>query len=207
MDVRAVLLVDIQNDFLPGGALPVPRGDEIVPIANKLIAEAKLVVATLDWHPPDHLSFASNHPGRRPGDIVTVDGFEQVLWPVHCVQFTGGAFFAPGLMTGKIAKVFTKGEDPKVDSYSGFFDNGRRRATGLAAYLRERSVTELVVCGLATDYCVKATVLDALELGFRVIVVRPGCRAVNLKPEDEALAIEAMKEKGALIVESIPEVW
>ena len=129
--MKALILVDLQNDFCPGGALPVPQGDQVIPIANYLAARFELVVATQDWHPPEHGSFAVNHPGRKPGECIELAGLPQVLWPVHCVQGTPGAQFHPALETAPIARVFRKGLDPSVDSYSAFFDNARRRATGL----------------------------------------------------------------------------
>ncbi len=197
--MRALILVDIQNDFMPDGALPVPDGYEVVPVANRLQPAFDLVVATQDWHPADHGSFASNHDGRDPGEVIELDGLEQVLWPDHCVQRTDGAEFVPALDTDRIDTVFRKGTDPTIDSYSGFFDNGHRKATGLADFLRERGVEEVVILGVATDYCVKFTVLDACELGFRTIVVRDGCRAVNLAEGDDERAFEAMRAAGATI--------
>jgi nicotinamidase/pyrazinamidase len=195
--MHALLLVDIQNDFLPGGALAVPGGDEIISIVNKLIPDFPIVVATQDWHPPDHGSFATNHPGAKIYDIIDLHGLPQTLWPAHCVQNTGGALFAPGLDTRRIDRVFPKGTDPQIDSYSGFHDNGRRGDTGLAAWLREMSVTELTICGLATDYCVKFTVLDALHHGFKVNIHLPACRGVNIHPEDCDQAIQQMQSRGA----------
>jgi nicotinamidase/pyrazinamidase len=129
--MKALLIVDIQNDFLPGGALAVPGGDEVIPVANRLHAQFELVVATQDWHPANHGSFAANHPCRRPGEIIDLNGLSQILWPVHCVQNTPGAAFAPGLDTSRFAALFQKGTDPGIDSYSAFFDNGHRKATGL----------------------------------------------------------------------------
>ena len=200
--MKTLIVVDVQNDFLPGGALPVPEGDQVVPVINRLIDWADLVVATQDWHPADHLSFAANHPGRQVGEIVEIEGLQQILWPVHCVQFTGGACFAPGLQTRAFRRIFPKGTDLKIDSYSGFFDNGHRRSTGLADWLQQQGAKELVICGLATDYCVKFTVLDALRLGFEVMVVEDACRAVNLQPQDGARALEEMAQAGARIVRS-----
>ena len=200
--MEALLLVDIQNDFLPGGALAVPEGDRVVPVANALTPLFEWVVATKDWHPPNHGSFASQHPGKRVGDTILLDGLEQTLWPDHCVQHTAGAGFAPDLDTQAISAVFLKGTDPRIDSYSGFFDNGHRRATGLADYLRERGINELYVMGLATDYCVKFTVLDALDLGFRVFLVEDGTRGVDIQAGDTARAIETMCRAGARAVPS-----
>lgn len=198
----ALILVDIQNDFLPGGALAVPHGDEIVPIANTLAARAPLVVATQDWHPAGHGSFASNHAGKKPGEVIELNGLPQVLWPDHCVQGTRGADFAPGLDKSRIAAVFPKGEDPSIDSYSGFFDNGRRRATGLATWLRLRGVDRVVIAGLATDYCVAATALDAVAEGFSVVVAPDAVRGVELKPGDTARALDSMRRAGIQTRES-----
>jgi len=198
----ALVLVDLQNDFCPGGALPVPEGDRVMPIINRLQPHFDLVVATQDWHPANHGSFAANHPGRRPGELIELDGLPQVLWPVHCVQETPGAALRADLDQSRIARVFRKGTDPKVDSYSGFFDNGRRQSTGLGDYLKSQGVGELYVCGLATDYCVKATALDAADLGFRVRLVEDGCRGVNLRPGDVVQAIEEMRSKGIQIATS-----
>lgn len=194
--MKALILVDLQNDFLPGGALAVPGGNEVIPVANQLMREFDLVVATQDWHPPDHVSFAANHPGHHPYDVIRVDGLPQTLWPVHCVQLTGGACFAPGLDTSRITRIFPKGTDRSVDSYSGFFDNGHRHATGLADWLRGRGVTDVVVCGVATDYCVRATALDAVSEGFRVRLIEEGCRGVNITPGDVTRALDEMRRAG-----------
>ena len=199
MNSTALILVDLQNDFLPGGALAVPYGDAVIPLANSLIRDFDLVVATQDWHPADHVSFAANHPGRNPYEVVSVAGVPQTLWPAHCVQWTGGACLAPGLDSSRITRVFPKGTDRSIDSYSGFFDNGRRRATGLAEWLRGRSVSDLVICGLATDYCVRATVLDAVSEGFRVRLIAEACRGVNVTPGDDTRAIDEMKRAGVVV--------
>lgn len=200
--MNALLLVDLQNDFCPGGALGVPEGDLVVPIANRLIDAFELVVATQDWHPADHGSFAANHPGKQPGDVIKLDGLEQVLWPVHCVQNTPGAEFHRELNLDCVTHVFQKGTDPKVDSYSGFFDNGRRAATGLGDYLREQGVRRVYVCGLATDYCVAFTALDGAALGFETYLVEDACRGVNLKPGDVDRAVAEMRSQGVRIVTS-----
>jgi len=200
--MRALILVDLQNDFVPGGALPVPGGDEVVPAANRLQEKFELVVATQDWHPPDHGSFAANHPGKNPGDVVELNGLEQILWPVHCVRETEGAAFVPGLNTERIERVFRKGTDPGIDSYSGFFDNGHRKDTGLGDYLRSRDVTEVYVLGLATDYCVKFTALDARMLGFDTFLVEDACRGVNLNPGDVEKAVAEMRSAGVVVVGS-----
>ncbi len=199
---RALILVDLQNDFCTGGALEVPHGEEVVPIANQLQGLFDLVVATQDWHPPDHGSFASQHRGHAPGDVVELGGLSQVLWPDHCVQGTPGAEFVATLDTSRVAKVFRKGTDRQIDSYSGFFDNGHRKATGLGDYLREQGVGEVVVLGLATDYCVKWTALDARELGFEAALVSDACRGVELAPGDVDRAVTEMREAGVRIIRS-----
>lgn len=198
--MKALILVDIQNDFLPGGALAVPAGDEVVPVANRLMPAYDLVVATQDWHPADHQSFASQHPGMSVGEVTTVDGLKQILWPDHCVQGTRGAELAPGLNAAGIDHVIQKGTDRMIDSYSGFFDNGRRRATGLDDYLKEHGVTTVDVMGLATDYCVKFTALDAATLGFKTRLLAEGVRGVELSPGDCAKAIAEMQQHGVRLV-------
>ncbi|MEQ1843101.1 MAG: bifunctional nicotinamidase/pyrazinamidase [Verrucomicrobiales bacterium] len=202
MRTVALILVDIQNDFLPGGALAVPQGDEIIATVNKLTSAFDLVVATKDWHPKDHHSFALNHPGRTPGEVVQLDGLEQILWPAHCIQGTRGAEFALDLDTAYIDSIFFKGTDPLVDSYSCFFDNAHRRETGLREYLVRHGITKVYLTGLATDYCVKFSALDALTLGFETHVIVDGCRGVNLKPEDSARALEEIKKAGGNLVQS-----
>jgi nicotinamidase/pyrazinamidase len=199
---RALILVDLQNDFVPGGALAVKEGDTAVPIANRMQDKFELVVASKDWHPRDHASFAVNHPGTKVGDVIDLDGLQQVLWPVHCVQNTHGAEFVPSLRTDKIARIFFKGIDAHIDSYSAIYDNGHRRSTGLAEYLREQGVRSIFLLGLATDYCVKFTALDALAEGFRVHVIEDGCRGVNLKPDDSKDAILEMTRAGVSMVQS-----
>jgi len=200
--MKALILVDIQNDFLPGGALGVPRGNEVVPIANRLQPRFGLVVATQDWHPPGHGSFASAHPGRKPGEFVELAGLRQVLWPDHCVQGAAGAAFAPDLATNRVEAIIRKGTDPSIDSYSGFFDNGHRKSTGLGDYLRGRGATDIYVLGLATDYCVKFTALDAARLGFRTFLVQDGSRGVELSKGDVARALDEARKGGVEIVQS-----
>jgi nicotinamidase/pyrazinamidase len=195
----ALLLIDLQNDFLPGGALAVPEGDRVIPVANRAMKQYGLVVATQDWHPPDHRSFASQHPGHRVGEILQLDGIDQVLWPDHCIQDTSGADFAPGLLTGKIRHVIYKGTDPKIDSYSGFFDNARRKQTELDAFLRSQAVDQVHILGLATDYCVQFTALDAVSLGYQTYVIVEGCRGVNLQSSDSQRALKAMQEAGVVL--------
>ncbi len=204
--MRSLILVDIQNDFLPGGALAVPKGDEVVPVANRLIAKKgkgiDLIVATQDFHPQDHGSFASNNPGAQVGTMGKLAGLDQVMWPNHCVQGTRGAEFAKSLIIEKVDRVFQKGMDKQIDSYSGFYDNGKLKSTGLSEFLRAKNVTELVILGLATDYCVKFTVIDAISEGFRVIFIQDGSRAVNLGPADGDKAVAEMKKAGAQIMTS-----
>lgn len=199
---KALILVDIQNDFLPGGALAVAEGDAVVPVANRLQPAFDLIVATQDWHPPDHGSFASNHPGSEPGQLSELGGLPQVLWPDHCVQGSRGAELHRDLDVSRLVHVFRKGTDAEIDSYSGFFDNGQRKATGLGDYLRERNVTDVYVMGLATDYCVKWTALDAIQLGFRTHLVEDGSRGVELKPGDVAAALDEVRRAGGEIVRS-----
>ena len=200
--MKTLILVDIQNDFLPGGALAVPEGDQIIPIANHLQAAFPLVVATQDWHPPNHGSFAANHPGKKLYEQIDLNGLRQTLWPVHCVQNTRGAELAPALNRERIARIFPKGTDPGIDSYSGFYDNGHRKSTGLAEWLKAENVTEVFVCGLATDYCVKFTALDAVQAGFKTNLIEDASRGVNLKTNDVSNAIEEMKRAGVGVMES-----
>ncbi|WP_395739632.1 bifunctional nicotinamidase/pyrazinamidase [Prosthecobacter sp.] len=197
--MKTLLLIDIQNDFMPGGALAVSGGDEIIPLVNDLMPQFELIVATQDWHPADHGSFAASHPGKNIFDQITLDGLPQTLWPVHCVQNTGGALFAPGLDTRRISRVFTKGMNPLIDSYSGLHDNGHRASTGMGIWLRAQGVSELSIAGVATDYCVKFTVLDALAEGFKVNVLSSACRGVNLHPGDVDSALAEMQAAGAVL--------
>ncbi len=198
--MNALILVDIQNDFVQGGALAVKDGKRVLEVANAQIPQFELVVATQDWHPPKHGSFASQHAGVEVGDVFDLDGLAQTAWPDHCIQNTQGAEFVPGLNVEGIHEVVQKGTDPSVDSYSGFFDNGWRCETRLRALLEQRQVSHLFVMGLATDYCVKFTVLDALDLGFQTSLIEAGCRGVDLQPGDVEEAIEEMKQAGAAIV-------
>jgi nicotinamidase/pyrazinamidase len=200
--MRALIIVDVQNDFLPGGTLAVPNGDQVIPVINDLSRDFDIVVTTQDWHPANHCSFAASHPGKNIGDRILIDGQEQILWPVHCVQNTYGAELAAGLypkvITGGVH--ISKGTDERVDSYSGFFENQRKRATGLKELLRQHGADDLTIVGLATDYCVKATVLDARELGFNVTVHENACRAVNLSPGDGPKALATMRAAGVKVV-------
>lgn len=196
---NALILVDLQNDFLPGGALGVPDGDAVIPVANDIMKRFDLVVASQDWHPPDHGSFASQYKGKKPGQFVELNGLNQILWPDHCVWETRGAQFSPGLATEGIARVFRKGMDREVDSYSCFFDNDHRKDTGLGDYLKTRQVEAITIMGLATDYCVKYSVLDACQLGLKVKVLHEGVRGVEIAPGDCQKAFEEMLRAGAVI--------
>lgn len=198
--MRALIIVDIQNDFLPGGALAVPGGDEIIPLVNALQEKFELIVMTQDFHPADHGSFAENHAGKDMYEVVDLHGLDQVLWPTHCVQDTPGAEFPIGLDIRNVSRIFHKGTDKTIDSYSGFFDNGRRQATGLHAFLASQGVTEVYVCGLATDYCVKFTALDAASLGYTTYLVADACRGVNLAPTDVDVAITEMQLAGIAVI-------
>ncbi|KAB8313769.1 bifunctional nicotinamidase/pyrazinamidase [Erwinia endophytica] len=200
---QALLLIDLQNDFCPGGALAVHQGDEVIAIANPYAAEfyqrGQPVIATLDWHPADHGSFASN-AGQTAGTQGELDGLAQVWWPDHCIQHSTGAELHPALAQRWISDRIYKGQDVKVDSYSAFFDNGHRNQTALDQLLKNRGITALTVMGLATDYCVKYSVLDALALGYAVTVISAGCRGVNLKNGDSEQALADMAAKGAVIL-------
>lgn len=200
--MNVLLIVDMQNDFMPGGALAVPQADQLVAIINPLIVRFELVVATQDWHGPDHLSFAVNHPGKKVGDIVKVGGVDQILWPVHCVRNTKGAELISTLNKEKISCFFYKGTDRLIDSYSAFFDNARQKSTGLNDFLKTHDVTEIYIVGVATDYCVLYSTLDAIDLGFTVTVIKDACRPINLHPSDEDHAFATMAAKGARLVTS-----
>ena len=200
--MKALLVIDIQNDFLPGGSLAVPEGDQIIPLVNELMPEYPLVIATQDWHPDDHGSFAKNHPNHQISDLIQLDGLQQILWPTHCVEGSSGAEFANNLDTQRFDHIIRKGNDPKIDSYSGFHDNGHRKATGLAKLLKEKGVSEIHLCGLATDYCVKFTALDALQEGFKVTLIEDATRGVNLNPNDVSDTLAHLKSKGIEILNS-----
>ena len=184
--MKALLLVDIQNDFIPGGALAVPGGDEIIPTVNAILDKFELVVATQDWHPADHKSFASNHPGSSLFQRIDLNGLEQVLWPDHCIQSGTGANFVQSLHQHRIETIFRKGMDREIDSYSGFYDNNRRRSTGLSQYLKGRGVKSLYIAGLAADYCVYYSVKDALSEGFETILIEDATRAIDTQQFESA---------------------
>ncbi len=196
---EALIVVDLQNDFCPGGALPVDDGDAIVPLVNRLLAEAHVRVLTQDWHPPQHGSFAVNHPAAHPFDRGMVGGVEQVLWPVHCVQGTNGAEFHPGVETDRADLILRKGVSSESDSYSAFFENDRVTPTGLDGYLRSRGVDTLAVVGLALDFCVAATAVDAAGLGYRVRVIESACRAIDR--DGSLTAARAAMDKAGVTIE------
>lgn len=198
--MNALVMIDLQNDFLPGGAAPVPQAGAVIPLANQLQGGFKLVVATQDWHPANHVSFASTHPGRRPGETIQFKKQTLRLWPAHCAQNTRGAELAAGLMINRVNKVFRKGMDAEIDSYSAFFDAGHHHPTGLHNYLKGKNVTDLYLLGLATDGCVKATALDALGLDFRVILIVDACRGFD--PEESARAMDEIKAAGVAVIHS-----
>lgn len=198
MSKKALILIDIQNDFLPGGALAVEKGDEVIPILNRIQPEFDLVLATQDWHPEGHGSFASSHPGQKEYDVIDLYGQSQVLWPDHCVQEKTGANFPEELDTRRIAAIFRKGMDPKVDSYSGFFDNHRKHRTGMAGYLRDLNVTDIYVGGLASDYCVYYTAKDGYDLGFRVHYLDHASRHIG--DDTYEAALKDLQEMGVNII-------
>lgn len=176
---KALIIIDMQNDFLPGGNLAVPNGDELIPVINKLIPQFELVIATQDWHPANHKSFASQHQEHQVFDVIDLNGLEQVLWPDHCIQGTKGAEFNSSLNLNTVEAIFRKGTNPEIDSYSGFYDNGKLKATGLSGYLKEKNVEELHFCGLAADYCVYFSMKDALRDNFKVVLHEDATRAID----------------------------
>ena len=196
--MKALIIVDVQNDFLPGGALEVAQGDEIISIINNIQSKYDVVVATQDWHPAHHKSFAAQHPANNLFDVIDLNGLEQTLWPNHCVQGTPGSEFSNLLDQNRIEGVFRKGLDPEVDSYSGFYDNGHRRNTGLHGYLQDRGITEVHVCGLAGDFCVYFTAMDALSLGYKTSIVSKGTKAIS--KEGYMAKKENFMQKGGLFV-------
>ncbi len=196
-----LLVVDVQNDFCPGGALGVPEGDVVVPVINRIQPGFAHVVLTQDWHPPGHQSFASTHPGHAPFETVEAAYGPQTLWPDHCVQGTPGAAFHPDLETTKAEMIVRKGTRAEIDSYSAFYENDHTTATGLAGYLRERGVTRVFICGLAADYCVHFSALDAARAGFEAVVIEDACRGIDLEGS-LAAANQAMAEAGVAFIAS-----
>lgn len=198
--MKTLLIVDVQNDFLPGGSLAVPGGDVIVPVINRIIGHFDLVVASQDWHPADHGSFASNHTGGEPFQQSQLNGLPQTLWPDHCVQGTQGAELAPSLESRPIEAIFRKGTDPGIDSYSAFHDNGHRKSTGLADYLHGKRVKDLYVCGLAGDICVHFTAMDALDEDFAVHLIQDA--ATPLDPQAGERCKNDLRHKGGTVINS-----
>jgi nicotinamidase/pyrazinamidase len=177
--MRTLVIIDVQNDFTPGGSLEVPGGDKIITIINAIQHKFDLVIATQDWHPQNHVSFASNHDGKKPFDKIEWHGMEQILWPDHCVQNSNGAEFHPELNLEKVEAIFRKGMDRKIDSYSGFYDNGHEKDTGLAGYLHGRKANNLWFCGLAADFCVQFSINDALDEGFSATLIEDATRPID----------------------------
>jgi len=199
---RALIVIDMQNDFCPGGALAVSRGDEIIPVINKLSGRFKKIVATQDWHPPDHVSFAVNHPGKKEYDVIVYEGIEQVLWPKHCIPETRGAEFHPELDKKFFNLILRKGNNPKIDSYSAFRENDRKTLTGLEGYLRNLNVSKIYFCGLALDYCVFYSAMDSKELGFETYVIIDGTKGIDSPEGNIEKSLNTMREKGIKIIES-----
>jgi nicotinamidase/pyrazinamidase len=199
-DERALIITDVQYDFCPGGALPVKRGDEVIPVINHIAPRFDRIVATQDWHPRNHVSFASTHH-RALYEVIKVDGLDQVLWPDHCVPGTRGAQFHRDLDTDSADLILRKGNDPAIDSYSVFFDNDRTSATGLQYYLQGLGVTEIFICGLATDYCVYYSAMDARRCGFTVNVILDATRGIDVPPGSLQAAIDDMRAGGVRITD------
>ena len=198
--MKVLIIIDAQNDFMPGGSLAVPQGNKIIPVINQILPQFELVIATQDWHPENHISLAKNHLGKNEFESIQVEGIKQTLWPAHCIQNTSGADFHKDLQTEKIEAIFRKGTHPMIDSYSGFYDNAHLKSTGLAGYLREKQATELYFCGLAADNCVSFTVKDALKEGFVSYLIEDATKALN--EEDFAQAKRDIQALGGKIVNS-----
>jgi len=192
--MKVLVIIDVQNDFLINGSLEVPDGNDVIEPINEIIKNYALVVATKDWHPLDHVSFASNHQGKKIGDVVKVNNLDQILWPVHCVQESKGSDFPTTLNIKAINKIIYKGTNSQIDSYSGFHDNGKIRSTGLSDYLKAKNITSIDYVGLVTEYCVKFTVFDSIKEGFRSRVILKGIKGINLEESNKAL--KEMRSKG-----------
>jgi len=197
---RALIVVDVQYDFCPGGALPVARGDEAISVINRITHRFDRVVATQDWHPRNHVSFAGAH-NRKPSEVIRIGGLEQALWPDHCVQGTDGAQLHKDFDTNDVDLIVRKGTDPAIDSYSAFIENDSMTATGLHYYLRGFTIPDVYICGLATDYCVYHSAMDARRLGFNVSVILDATRGIDVPPGTLAAAIENMKASGIRIID------
>jgi nicotinamidase/pyrazinamidase len=198
----ALLVIDIQNDFCPGGALPVPKGDEVIPTINKLIDKFYKVIGTQDWHPENHMSFAKNHPGKNEYDIIDINGESQVLWPVHCVLGTKGADFHPEITAKKFDIIIRKGNNTKIDSYSAFKENDKKTITGLDGYLKNLKIKKVFLSGLALDYCVFYSAIDCKELGFETYVILDATRGIDSPPGSIEKALASMQNRGIKIINS-----
>jgi len=198
--MKALILIDVQNDFIPGGSLAVPEGNKVVEIANKIQDNFDLILATQDWHPENHISFAKNHEGKKEFEEIKLGDLNQTLWPNHCVQNTKGAEFHPDLKTDKIEAIFRKGTDPKIDSYSAFFDNAHLKNTGLSGYLKEKGVKTIYFMGLAGDICVYFSIKDALDFGFDCVMIEDGSKPLNA--ETFAKQKEELTAKGVKYINS-----
>jgi len=204
MKAAALLVVDVQNDFCPGGALAVSGGDAVVPIINRLLHRFEMIIATQDWHPAGHASFASSHADRRPLEVIDLDGIPQVLWPDHCVQGTPGADLHPGLERRHFRAIVRKSMDPTVDSYSAFRDNRRDHPTGMAGLLHELEVHRVVIVGLTTDYCAATSARDAIELGFKAEIWLPATRPVGAPPGHIERTLAELRALGVVLRDSLP---
>lgn len=198
--MKTLIIVDPQNDFMPGGSLAVPNGDEIIPIINKLQEKFDLVIASQDWHPEGHASFASSHKGKNEFETIELNGIEQVMWPEHCVQNTEGAEFHKELKTAKIEAIFRKGTSLEIDSYSAFYDNRHLKSTGLSGYLKEKNAEDLYFCGLAAEICVHFTAKDAIKEGFKATIIEDATRALKVEHFEKAKA--ELKELGGKVITS-----
>lgn len=198
--MKTLVLIDVQNDFMPGGSLEVKNGDTIIPVINKIIPKFDLIVATQDWHPKSHKSFASNHQDKKAFDNILLNSYQQTLWPDHCVQNSQGAKFHPQLKTNSIEAIFRKGMDPEIDSYSGFYDNNHQKSTGLAGYLREKKANSLYFCGLAADICVYYSMLDAVKEKFKVHLLQDATQALD--PKNFKNQIDDYNKSGVSILNS-----
>jgi len=199
--MRALVIIDMQNDFIPGGSLAVPEGDKLVPIINNLQEKFDLIIATQDWHPQDHSSFAENHSGKKDFEIIELGGIDQILWPVHCVQNSEGAQLHSDLKTQKLEAIFRKGTNKEIDSYSGFYDNAHLKSTGLSGYLNEKGISQLYFCGLAAEYCVYFSIIDALKEGFETFLIEDATKAIS-KTEFEKAKKEILHAGGKIITAS-----
>ncbi len=199
---NALIIIDVQNDFCPGGALAVNEGDRVIPVINQIAERFQKVVATQDWHPKNHVSFASAHPGKKEHETVTVNGLEQSLWPDHCVKGTSGADLHRDLRRDLIDLMLRKGTDPSLDSYSAFLENDRKTRTGLHGYLNALGIANLFFAGLATDYCVFFSAMDAVEFGFEVCVIEDACRGIDVPDNNMEKSLDAMRDRGIAVIQS-----